>query len=107
MNSISLRNAINKDRYMKNAGIMILSCDELLSIEMNYPFLCIVNTDERYLSGTHWLCIYVDEYKHCNFWDSLGFSPNHYKKYFMEFIDKYCYGYSYVNTALQLQTTQA
>ena len=78
MNSINLRRAINKDEYMKNACISILSCDELEDIEISFPFYCIVNTDERYLPGKHWLSIYVDENKYCYFFDSLGLPPHNY-----------------------------
>ena len=106
MNSFSLRRFINNDVYMNNANIKILSCDELMIISMSYPFLCIVNTDERYLPGKHWICIYIDENKYCIFWDSLGLPPHSYKKYFMQFIDRYCEGYCYLNEPLQAKNTQ-
>lgn len=91
---------------MKNGGIMTLSCDELLLVEIKFPFLCIVNSDERYLPGMHWIAIFGDENKHCYFWDSLGLSPEHYKEYFMQFINKYCVGYCYVNSCLRSQSSR-
>jgi hypothetical protein len=54
----------------------VLSADELSLIKR--PGSYIVNTDPSYLSGQHWLAIYVARNGSVEVFDSLGYPPNHY-----------------------------
>lgn len=45
----------------------------------------IVNTDECYKTGRHWVALYLNDFT-CEFFDSLGQSPTHYHNSWHKFL---------------------
>ena len=65
----------------------------------SYPSSLIINTHPRGEPGEHWLAMYFDNNKNCEFFDSFGFTANDYG------FDKYInlFSRSYVNNKFQIQ----
>jgi hypothetical protein len=61
------------DPYAKRYFLGVFPRDKVPRIT-KYPSSLIVNTDKQGERGEHWLAIYVDKYKNCEFFDSFGLS---------------------------------
>ena len=64
--------AIKKDIYGKRIYNGVFPRDKLPFIH-SYPASLIVNTHTSEYPAEHWLAIYFDKSKHCEFFDSFGF----------------------------------
>lgn len=67
----------------------------------NLPRIFIVNTDLHYMTGQHWVCIYIDPHGPIEFFDSLGRHPKFYSKLFEKFIYKQNNTFLYSRTPMQ------
>lgn len=58
---------------------------------LSYPCFLIVNSDEHYLPGTHWIGIYIDNYRRAIFLDSFALDPEYYglKNYIMKMSESF------------------
>ncbi len=65
------------DPYAKRYFLGVFPRDKVPRIT-KYPSSLIVNTDKQGERGEHWLAIYVDKYKNCEFFDSFGLSEKDY-----------------------------
>lgn len=41
------------------------------------PAVYVVNTDASSGPGEHWVCVWIDSFKKCTYFDSFGFPPRH------------------------------
>ena len=82
----------------------VLAADQLLFRACNgkliSPAFYIVNTDPSSLPGKHWVVFYIND-NCCEFFDSLGQSPDFYHAYFKQILIKHSCNYMYTPTRLQ------
>ena len=66
----------------------VIAADELqvINLTTKKPFFYVVNTDDSFGPGEHWVVVYVpSESEPVEFWDSLGHSPSFYGYFFGQF----------------------
>ena len=81
------------------------SINELPRGNVDKPQLFIINSDESWLPGRHWVCVYIGE--ECEFFDSIGKGPSYYRNYLEDFLianSENC-TYSYNTKRLQAHGT--
>ena len=62
----------NGNQLTKTSFYDVLSMDTLPKFISSLPFMMIVNMDAHNLPGTHWVAVYIDEYKRGEIFDSLA-----------------------------------
>ncbi|CAF0861270.1 unnamed protein product [Brachionus calyciflorus] len=98
MNSIQLEKILESNPQTNKTFIGIYARNELPIIK-SYPCCFILNTTDRSHEGMHWLAIYYDKHKTCNFFDSYGNSQSNFG--LNDYIDKYSNGSIYKKTKIQ------
>ena len=73
-----LKHIICKNKYFGG----VLAANELPSAVDKKPCFFIVNIDENWKKGRHWVVLYFPDIGLPNFFDSLGMSPVHYNHIF-------------------------
>ena len=77
MNTIQLTQIVNKFAQ-KTHFLGVLACDQLTCVKMSrLPLMCIINTDPSWLSGQHWVALYITSDRIGCFFDSYGKKPDH------------------------------
>ena len=89
---------LNRDIISRNSFLGAFARNELPKI-YNYPASLILNTEPRNSEGEHWLAIYFDKKRTCEFYDSFGKHPNYYGIY--EYLKKYSTSIKYNNRKVQ------
>lgn len=77
MDADSLRAAICGNRRVRHF-LGVFAKDEVPKLPMHtqrYPICFVVNTDRRYLPGTHWVALYYKTPTRGEFFDSFGNMP--------------------------------
>ena len=89
---------LNKDFYSKKSFIGVFARDKLPEVK-NYPTSFILNTQPTYKPGEHWLAVYFNKDRLCEFFDSFVFPPSIYG------LDKYLKSKSsdFVSNTQQIQ----
>lgn len=87
MNTIQLNKILKIDKKTKNKFIGTFPID-LLPKNIKYPSCMIINNQPSNQEGEHWVAVYFNKNKTCDFFDSFGNSPKFYK------INKYLNRYS-------------
>jgi hypothetical protein len=82
LSTSDIHKEIYKDTYAKRIFKGVFPRDKLPHLD-TYHSSFIVNTHPSTYPGEHWLAFYFDKSKHCEFFDSFGFSLEFYgfKKY--------------------------
>jgi len=75
MNSLELKQIINKDKLLSKTFIGIFAADELNFQVYKKPSCLIVNTDPATEPGEHWIAIYFDARGNMEYFDSFGRQP--------------------------------
>jgi Adenovirus endoprotease len=75
MNTIEINSIISKDPVLSKIYLGTFASDQLPFQVFKYPCALIVNTDPSYKPGRHWVALYFDSDRHCDFFDSFGFYP--------------------------------
>ena len=68
-----LRNDIHANRYF--GGVFPFN---VLPRIICYPVAIVINTHPSNKEGEHWLAMYFDKTRFCEFFDSFGFGPDYY-----------------------------
>ena len=64
----------------------------------------ILNTDSYIQNGSHWVCVFIDNYlKTIEFYDSFGKPPNECVQVFINILKKYNSSYNYIQNKKQQQ----
>jgi hypothetical protein len=79
MNSLQIREILKNDKYSKYYFKKVIAIDQL-------PQCCnkiktsayVINTDEHYKQGQHWVAIFYTKKRTCEFFDSFGMGPEFY-----------------------------
>lgn len=80
----------------RNFFLGCFPCDSIPHSD-RYPYFAVANTDGSFQKGTHWICIYVLNAQHAEYFDSYGELPN-------PCLERYLNHYKYVRINLiQLQ----
>ena len=97
MDSDQIKRILKKCPQENNCFIGVFSCDKLPKIK-KIPCCFIANTDPSYLSGEHWIAIYVVNKSTADYFDSFGQPPEnkHFKKFLSQFQN-----YNYNSTCIQ------
>ena len=74
MNSIQLDKILKSNIQTSKIFMGVFARDELPRIE-KFPCCFILNTAKRTHPGKHWIALYFDSNKVCNFFDSYGNKP--------------------------------
>jgi hypothetical protein len=85
-------------RRCKGQFLGVFSSDTLPSVIRKRPALLVCNTDPSDRSGEHWICIYIDENRHGEFFDSFGRSAG---MPFNNYMNTHCIHWTYNSTQLQ------
>ena len=62
----------NGDQLIKSSFHGVFPIDALPESISNLPFTMVVNMDTHNLPGSHWIAVYIDEYKRGEIFDSLA-----------------------------------
>lgn len=89
---------LSKDLYCKTNFLGVFPRDRLPDI-YKYPCSLVLNTHPSIQPGEHWLGLYFDENKKCDFFDSFGFSPAFYGLY--NYINKFSFNLDFNKNQLQ------
>lgn len=76
----------------------VYAADELPQ-KVNLPASLIINTDNSYNEGRHWLAIYIDSNEVAEYFDSFGIPPNN--NNFIKFIRRNSRSWSFNDIGLQ------
>lgn len=68
---------IHKDPYARLTFLGVFAKNRLPQVKI-YPCSLVVNTDPSDKPGEHWLAIYFNADKSCEFFDSYGNKPEYY-----------------------------
>lgn len=75
MNTSEINSLIVKDPLLSKIYLGTFASDQLSFHLVKYPSAMIVNTDPSFKRGQHWVALYFDSEKHCDYFDSFGFYP--------------------------------
>ena len=76
----------------------VFSSDNLPTSIKKRPAIIICNTDPPDRGGEYWICIYIDQNRHGDFFDSFGRMTG---RPFCEFMNKQCIYWTYNDRQLQ------
>jgi hypothetical protein len=76
MYASTIDSIIDKDKSLRKIFIGTLARDELPK-SMQYPCCFILNTQPRNKEGEHWLALFYDSNRNCDFFDSYGLGPHY------------------------------
>ena len=77
-------NSLEVSTALQSLPINTLVCAaNRLPNAISTPCGIVVNTDPDSKPGTHWVAIYIDRFRNCEYFDSYGLPPfvNHHKKF--------------------------
>lgn len=102
MNTIELTEILEK-LVKQSLFLGVFACDQLPKTIQKRPAMLVLNTDPSYMSGRHWVAIYIDKYGVGSFFDSFGNPPtySHFPKSFAVFLKRNCSAIQY--SARQVQ----
>ncbi len=94
MDTVQLTRLMKSDSVTNREFIGVFPSDYLnTSFEIKrYPSALIVNTDESTEPGQHWIAIYFDAGRSCEFFCSFGIPPQFYNKTWNDFISRWSIG---------------
>jgi len=77
LNSLQIFKELKKDLYSKQIFKNVVPRNRLPKY-IKYPSAYVINTHNHNQPGEHWLAVYFDNKRNCEFFDSYGLSPNFY-----------------------------
>ncbi len=86
MNTVQLNKILKIDKIAKKKFIGTYPID-LLPDKIKYPSCMIINNKPSNEEGEHWVAVYFNKNKTCDFFDSFGNSPKYFKLY--KYLKKY------------------
>lgn len=101
MNTIQLEKILEyyaKKSYKKSFFYGIFALDKLPHVQ-TFPSCLIMNNQTSDNEGEHWVAIYFDKYRRCEFFDSFGKSPKFYG--IMPYLKKYSKSIKFNNKKIQ------
>jgi hypothetical protein len=75
MNTQQIEAILYSHKDSKNYFKGCYPCDSVPNI-FNYPASCVVNNDDKYGPGEHWVAIYYENPHKLYYFDSLNIDPN-------------------------------
>ena len=93
-----ISNTINRDVFGRSNFLGVYAIDQLPRITC-FPCCLVVNTDPFYKPGEHWVAIYFEKNRSCEFFDSFGIPPDYYG--LNKYIDRVSRSVTYNNIQLQ------
>ena len=95
-------NNLQIESYLSLYGVKVICADELPAFLQKRPAAYVVNTDRCGLPGKHWTVFYFPRKGNvCEFFDSLGQTPEHYHNRFRQVLVANGPKYRYVKHRLQ------
>ena len=92
----------HKLRNLKNF-LGVFSRDTLPIDHYALPCSLVCNTDTQESQGSHWICIFIDQYGNGEYFDSYGLPPLHHE--FIQYLTDHAQGgFMYNKTMLQCLT---
>ena len=79
MNSLQIKEILLNDKFSKKYFKKVIAIDQLPQSKnkiKNSAF--VINTDEHYKEGQHWIAIFYTKNRKCEFFDSFGMGPKFY-----------------------------
>ena len=101
MNTEQLQCAIKENRCLNSHVKGVYSPDTLPLRVTTYPSAYICNTDPSHLPGRHWVVFWFRNWTQAEFYDSLGYAPNHYDDRFSRFLKDNATSFRYNDVPLQ------
>jgi hypothetical protein len=98
MNTVQIKNILNRDEYSKKVFRLVVPRDKLPS-KVTYPAAYVINTQGSQQRGEHWLAVFYEQSGYCSFFDSYGMSPSFYN--LREFVFKTSHGFEHNMQQLQ------
>jgi hypothetical protein len=98
MNTLQLQKILEFYSNNKKIYFGIFSIDKLPIID-KFPSCLIMNNQTSREEGQHWVAIYFNKRKKCEFFDSFGKSPRFYG--IMDYLQKYSTGIKYSKRVVQ------
>ena len=88
------------ETYLSPYGVKVICADELSAFVGRRSQFYVVNTDPCGRGGKHWVAFYFSE-NICEFYDSLGQTPQHYHPRFENVLLAHGSQYVYIRDRLQ------
>ena len=84
--------ALSKDLYSRISFVGVFPRDRLPDL-YSFPCSVVINTEPSYKKGEHWIALYFNERRFCEFFDSYGLPPSAYglDKYIQRFASDWNY----------------
>lgn len=77
MNTLQIQMILTTDKETKKKFLGVFPRDKLPK-KIPYPSCLVFNTDNSNNPGQHWLALFYDSKRNCEFFDSMGFDPSFY-----------------------------
>lgn len=95
MNTFQIENAL---RGLNAKTVGVFAADRI-PISLSFPSAIIINTQEHWKSGQHWVALYINKFGYGFYFDSYGLPP--YISYHVDRIKKNCKRYDWNQNQLQ------
>lgn len=100
-----LENIISQEPIMSKFVLGVYAADMLPISIFSRNVGLIANTDEASYSGKHWIAIFIPDSGNPEFFDPLGYGPNHYISHFENFLVNRGPDYRYNAQKIQSDTS--
>lgn len=87
MNTIEITNALKNNKVTKNIFTGVFACNQLPRGNFKKPSLNIANTQPSWMTGLHWIALYIPKSGKIEYFDSFA-SGKTKNRYFTKFIKK-------------------
>ena len=94
MNTMQINKLMANDKFTKKIYLGTFPIDKLPT-KIKYPSGFILNNQKSTEIGEHWIAMYFDNQKNCEFFDSFGNGPKFYN--LGNYLNKMCNGYNSFN----------
>ena len=98
MNTIQLNKILEIDKFSKKVFIGTFPID-LLPEKIKYPCCMIINNQPSKEAGEHWIAVYFNKNRTCDFFDSFANSPKFYKLH--NYMKRFCKGINFNKKKIQ------
>ena len=79
MNSLQIKEILLNDKFSKKYFKKVIAIDQLPQSKNKIKNSAyVINTDEHYKEGQHWVAIFYTKSSKCEFFDSFGMGPKFY-----------------------------
>lgn len=88
MNSAEIYRILSRDPVTSRYFVGVFPSDRIPEVK-DTPAAMVINNEEHFKSGAHWLAVYINENETCEFFDSFALPPAAYGENISAFVNRY------------------